>query len=323
MYSGIITEKPSTSLFTLDTSGSADIQKSYNKAHKPLKADEILAQRSAIPALDTRKRSSGVTDGIIEPSSKKRKSNGVSPEEYERLRQVAYGSQSVKDIIKTDDAPEYDPWAITKPEDEPQDPRFSYLEKRKPIRPPPTLKEAPVSLAAGKGTVTAIPTPKPSASYNPVFQDWDAHLVAEGEKEVESEKKRLHEAALENERLARIAAAEKEQEVDNDYQTEDESAWEGFESDYEGAEWLKKKRPERKTPAERNKIKRRKETERKERWEKKEKEREKQQKQMGEIIKRAKEEAKKKALAKIEDSSDEEAKADERVLRRRKFGKDT
>jgi len=274
-----------------------------------------------IPAIDSHKRPV-VTDGVIEPSSKKRKTNGVSPREYERLRQVAYGSQSVKDVIKSNDAPNYDPWAMTNPEDEVQDPRFSYLEKTKPIRAPVTLKEAPISLAAGKGSVPAIPEPKPGTSYNPVAQDWEALLIAEGQKEVEAEKKRMKEAGLEKQRFDRIAAAEQERGHD-DIQTEDESAWEGFESDYSGAEWLKKKRPERKTPAERNKFKRRKEAERKEKWEKKEKEREKQQKQIGEIIKKAKAEAKAKALVRPRgDGSGEDEEVDDRVLRRRRLGKD-
>lgn len=317
----MIAEKPSESLFTLDTSGSTAIQKSYNKLHKPLKADEILAQRSAIPAVNSHKRPCGITDGVIEPSSKKRKTNGVSPREYERLKTVAYGAQSVKDIIKANDAPDYDPWGVTKPEEDAQDPKFSYLEKNMPIRAPPTLREAPISLAAAKGSVPAVPAPKPGTSYNPVFQDWDALLISEGTKEVEAEKKRLHEAAIEQDRLERIAAAEKERQRDN-VQTEEESAWEGFESEYEGAEWMKKKRPERKTPAERNKLKRRKEAERREKWERKEKERERQQKQIGEIIKMAKEEAK--ALAKAKNESDgDDMEVDERVLRRRKFGKDS
>lgn len=314
---GIIAEKPSESLFTTDTKGSEAIQQSYNKIHKPLKADQILAQRSAIPAIDARKRS-GVTDGVLEPSSKRRK-NGVSPREYERLREVAYGSQTVKNIIKTDGAPDHDPWAVKRPEEEEQDPKLSYLDKTKPIRAPATLKEAPVSLVAGSRVVPAVAAPKPGTSYNPVFQEWDAVLVAEGQREVEAEKKRSREAELEQERLDRIAAAEGT-ERDADVQTEDESAWEGFESDYEGAEWLKKRRPERKTPAERNKVKRRKEAERREKWEKKMKEREKQQRQIGEIAKQMKIEAKASAMVKAEPEKPEEV--NDRVLRRRKFGKD-
>ena len=280
-----------------------------------------MAQRSAVPAIDSHKRP-GITDGVIEPRSKKRKINGVNPREYERLREVAYGSQTVKDVIKTDDAPDYDPWAA-KPDDEEWDPKFSYLEKAKPIRAPPTIKEAPISLAAGKGEVPAVSAPKPGTSYNPVFEDWDALLISEGQKEVEAEKKRIREAALEQERLARIAAAQNEQDYDNGVLTEEESAWEGFESDYEGAEWLKKKRSERKTPAERNKINRRKEAERREKWERKEREKEKQERRLPEIVRVAKEEAKRRELMRLDgETGDDQEEVDDRVLRRRKLGKD-
>ena len=161
-----------------------------------------------------------------------------------------------KDIVKADGVPEYDPWAeviIT------EDPRFSYIEKRKPIRAPCTLNEAPISLLEGEKVMPAVVKPKAGLSYNPNFEDWDQLLIEEGEKEVEAERKRIKEAKEEQERLARIAAAQEER---DDIQTEDESAWEGLESEYEAAEWLKKKRPERKTPAERNKIRRRKAAER-------------------------------------------------------------
>ncbi|KAF6229312.1 hypothetical protein HO133_007428 [Letharia lupina] len=313
---GIIAEKPSDSLFTLDTKGSEAIQKSYNKIHKPLKADQILAERSATPAIDGRKRSA-VTDGVLQPSTKRTK-NSVSSREYERLREVAYGSQTVKDIIKNDGVPDHDPWAVKRSEADEQDPKFSYLDKTKPIKAPTTLKEAPVSLIAGSRNVPAVTAPKSGTSYNPTFQEWDALLVAEGQREVEAEKKRRREAELEQKRLDRIAAAETEREID--IQTEDESAWEGFESDYEGAERLKKRRPERKTPAERNKVKRRKEAERREKWEKQMKEREKQQRRIGEIARQMKNEAKARALVKAELEKPEDV--DDRVLRRRRFGKD-
>ena len=206
---------------------------------------------------------------------------------------------------------------MKRPEEE-QKPKFSYLEKTKPIKAPPTLKEAPVSLITGSCIVPAVPAPKPGTSYNPAFKDWDALLVAEGQREVEAESKRRREAELEQQRLDRIAAAKIER--DADIQTEDESAWEGFESDYEGAEWLKKRRPERKTPAERNKVKRRKEAERRQKWEGKMKERERQQRQIGEISRQMRNEAKARALVKAE--LEKPKGVDDQVSRRRRFGKD-
>ena len=313
-------EKPSDSLFTLDTTGSTAIQTSYNKIHKPLKSDQILAQRSAIPALDSHKRPLGISDGVVEPKTKRRKTNGVSPREYERLKALARGTHSAQDVLNTDNVPDHDPWAVSNRREEKEDQRFSYLEKKKPVRAPLTLREAPVSLAATRGEIPALSTPRPGTSYNPVFEEWDTLLRAEGAKEVEAEKKRILEAEIDKARLERIAAAEKESDP-GEFQTDDESAWEGFESDYSGAEWLKKKRPERKTPAERKKANRKKEAERKEKWEKKQQEREKQQRQLYEIIRKMKEEGKAKAQAPILALS-EVGEADDKILRRRRFGKD-
>lgn len=314
---GVIIEKESSELFTVDTGGSDHIQKSYNKVHKPLKADEILAQRSVIPAVDTRKRS-GITDGVIEQSSKRRNGNGVSHKEFQRLKAIAYGGESTsKDIVKVVDAPSHDPWAVNNI-DTIQDPKFDYLEKPKPVKAPKTLKEAPISLVEGVASYPAVPRPKPGKSYNPRFEDWNAMLVDEGEKEVQAEQKRLQEAEEEQKRLDRIAAAEDEK---DDVQTEDESAWEGFESEYEGSEWLKKRRPERKTPAERNKVKRRKEAERQAKWEAEMKKRDKQAQRIKEIAREviAKGGPGAKDMEEVDDLIDEAD--DDAALRRKRLGK--
>lgn len=320
--SGIIKEKPSDSLFALDIVGSEAIQKSYNKLHKPLKADEILAQRSAIKEVATHKRPHGITDGVIEPTSKKRKTNGVSPQEYERLRQVAYHGQPMKDVLKTEDAPSHDPWAIDVTEDA-VDPRFDYLEKERPIMAPKTLKEAPISLVRGGKSVPAVTKPKAGSSYNPLFEDWSNLLEAEGEKAIAAERKRLAEVKVELDKLERIKAAEDEMERAAGWQTEDESAWEGFESDYKG-EGLKKKRPERKTPQERKRAERHKEKERKERAEKKAKEKDRREKRILEIKKQVDKEERERSELKLkateEDNADEDV--DDSIPRRRKLGKD-
>ncbi|MCJ1469453.1 hypothetical protein MMC07_008086 [Pseudocyphellaria aurata] len=314
---GVIAEKTSDSLFIVDTKGSDSIQKSYNRHHKPLKSDQILALRSAVPPVDSHKRAR-VTNGIIEPSSKRRKAGGVSHKEYERLRKIAYGGEMVsKGVINTDAAPEYDPWGLVSAEIE-QDPKFSYLEKPKPIRAPRTLTQAPISLVAGTDAFPAVAKPKAGTSYNPVFEDWDRLLTEEGEKEVEAEQKRRRAAQLEAERLDRITAVQDER---DDIQTEDESAWEGFESEYEGAEWLKKRRPERKTPAERNKVKRRKDAERRSKKDLEMKKRAQQAQRINEIAKTVSAEAKARAIAKSQGEVPALEDPDDRVLRRRKFGK--
>ncbi|KAL9595742.1 MAG: hypothetical protein Q9179_004871, partial [Wetmoreana sp. 5 TL-2023] len=324
---GIIAEKPSESLFTLDTLGSDQIRKSH-KTSKPLKADEILAARSAVPSISTHKRL-GVTDGVVEPSSKRRKGNGVKPQDYERLRRLAYGGESVsKDVVQTDDVPGHDPWAPTPKPTNDQELQLSYLDQPNPIKAPPTLKVPPISILANESTFPAVPNPRPGTSYNPLFQDWDALLTAAGAKEVSAERARIALAAAEEESQARIAAAIDNEREEEFYRTEEESAWEGIDSEYEvGVEWLKKKRPGRKTPAEKNKAKRRKDAERKEKWELQMKKREKQQKQIGAIAKQVEKEAKARATSSSvagakdssEDSEDEDT--DEQVLRRRKVGR--
>ena len=165
----------------------------------------------------------------------------------------------------------------------------------------------------------AVKKPKAGISYNPVFQEWDQLLTEEGEKEVEAERKRRREAEEERQRQEKIAAAQKE---DDTYaQTEDESAWEGFESEYEAEEWLTKRRPERKTPAQRNKATRRKEAERQARWEAQMKKRARQAEQIKAIAKavEARDKARSQSSAQVENESDSDV--DDRKLRRRKFGK--
>jgi len=315
--SGVIAEKESSELFKVDTSGSDQIQISYNKVHKPLKAEEILARRSIIPAVNTRKRP-GVTDGVRERSSKRRKGIGVSHKEFERLKAIAYGGESVpKDIVKVDGAPSHDPWAVNNV-DTVQDPRFDYLEKPKLVKAPKTLKEAPISLIEGVASFPAVPRPKAGKSYNPRFEDWDSLLIDEGAKEVQAEQKRLQEAEEEQKSLDRIAAAQDEKE---DIQTEDESAGEGFESEYEGQEWLKKRRPERKTPAERNKANRRKEAERQAKWDAEMKKRDKQAQRIKELAREviAKGGSSLKDVEEVDDLLDEAD--DDAALRRKRLGK--
>ena len=226
-------------------------------------------------------------------------------------------------IIKRDeDALALDPWGENILAEE--DPRFDYLERPKPIRAPATLKEPPVSLAVGATAVPAVPRPRPGTSYNPVFEDWDALLISYGVKEVEAEKKRLTAAQAEQELAERITLAEKEAEREGAYYTEDESAWEGFETDHENPDTSDKKRPERKTPQERKKVERRKERERKEKAAMKEREKAKWERRVEEwkveLDRKAKEKNKRnQEVAVIGKEQDEE---NDIALRRKRFGKE-
>lgn len=292
------------------------MRKSYAKKHKALKADEILAQRSAIPALDSRKRvNPNVTDGVIEPKTKKHKSDWVSRKELLRLKQVA---KDANPATKTAGDEIYDPWEDEEDQSAPvEDPRFDFLEKPKAKVAPSTLKQAPISLAANGKSVRSVRVPHGGTSYNPVFEEWDNLIEEHGKLAVETEKKRLEEEQKEQEKeLLRAKANDDDGEVKSD----DESAWEGFESEYEKPEWLSKKRPERKTKTQRNKINRRKETERQAKWEAKLKQKEAQVEQVRELAERAQQQELERQIQDQSDADDSEE-GDDTALRRKPLGK--
>ncbi len=189
----------------------------------------------------------------------------MSHKEVTRLRNIADGRE-IEAWAKVT-AASYDPWDTQKDvEEDFQDPRFSFLEKTKKKVAPPTLKHKPISLAASGKDIPAVKKPEGGYSYNPVFTDYEERLMAEGEKELAAERKRL--AAAEAERVKLEAAAKSAAEAEaaeakaDLSEWEEDSAWEGFESGTEDVKF-NAKRPERKTQAQRNRIKRRKEEERK------------------------------------------------------------
>jgi nucleolar protein 53 len=156
----------------------------------------------------------------------------------------------MKDIVESGGAPDYDPWAVQEVK---QDPKYDFLDEKKPKREPNTLKQAPVSLAKSGKAIPAVRKPEGGKSYNPNFNDWQALVTREGDKEVEAEKARLQEAKEEAERMERAEVESDSEEEGNESAWESE--WEGFSDDENKT---KQKRPERKTPAERNKFKRKK-----------------------------------------------------------------
>lgn len=335
--SGIVAELPADSLFQVDASGDAAIQKAYNKRNKPLRADEILAQRSAVPAVDSRKRkdpSSKVTNGIL--PVKRRREGGVSRKEYERLRGIAYGGDSVKkDVVKSGVVPMEDLWgdmgeAKPAPNLSAQE-KFSFLEDKRPVKAPSTVNHKPITLLASGKAMPAVPKPVGGRSYNPSFEAWDALIQHEGDAEVARERQRLQELQEETEQAARVAKSAEEARRAEEEADESawETEWEGFLSEREdhegsGENWLKKKRPERKTKAERNKIQRRKEEERRKKHEAKLLEKKQQLIKVKELAKLSddKRKARLAALAiTAEDSTDDEYDMGNESLRKTKFGK--
>ncbi|ORY18994.1 ribosome biogenesis protein Nop53/GLTSCR2 [Clohesyomyces aquaticus] len=309
----LVLSKDADQLFAIDTTGSRDIHADYRKQHKPLRADEILAQRSAVPAVSSRKRFAD----FAEPKTKKPR---ISHKQFDKLRSIAYGGDQVqKDVVQTGVTADHDPWAVDEAE---QDPQFSFLEPKKPKREPVTLKHAPISLAKHGKPLPAVRKPEAGKSYNPTLEDWANLLEREGEKEVEAEKKRLQEAREEAERMQRAIAAQAEEDEADRNESAWESEWEGFSDADEDA--LKKKRPERKTPSQRNKINRRKEAERRARHEAKIKEKERQLQRIQELARSVEEKEKARAATRdmvVTAQGDSSSDAEEEVLRRKRFGR--
>lgn len=146
--------------------------------------------------------------------------------------------------------------------------------------------------------------------------------MRESDKIVEVEKKRLQEAREEAELMERAAA---ETESDSGEESVWESEWEGF-SDNEDKQ-AKKKRPERKSLSQRNKIKRRKDAQRKAVHEAKMKAKEQQVQEIKRLAKSVEEKEKARAAVKqaLEqrnaELADEEDDGEELELRKKQFGK--
>lgn len=315
-------EKPSEDLFMVDVAGDEAIPKKYLKTPKTLKADEIIAQRSLVPAVSMRKRPQDkTTDGVVEP--KRQRTSYVSHKELTRLRKIADGKKEEAFLVVKEAS--FDPWDIARDEAEAKiDPRFTFLEKSKKKVAPKTLKEKPISLAASGKNIPAVKKPEGGYSYNPIYTDYEQRLINEGEKEIAAENKRQEIAAAEkvklearNKSAAEADAAEARADLS---EWEEDSAWEGFESGTEDVR-LNAKRPERKTQVQRNKIKRRKEAERQAKMAANIKKKNEGTANIKKITKALNEKEKARALAMLEAHDSDTSDGDDLELRRRKLGK--
>jgi nucleolar protein 53 len=253
----VVKEKSNELIFSVDLGGDEKIIKKEGPTlPKPLKADEVLAARSAIPAVAARKRKScNVTDGLVE--FKKKHKNGISFAQLQRLRGIAYGGQSTTTVLTKPgkSLPDYDPWAEPNPlainAAEADDNKFDFIEKKKPIKAPATLKHKPIALSA-TGTVPAVRLPAAGISYNPQYEKWEELLHEEGEKEVVREKKRLEQEAEER-RIAELTAQPDPESASGSEESEDDQQTEARNTVIREAK--------RKTQAQKNKARRLKEIE--------------------------------------------------------------
>ncbi|KAI1437979.1 ribosome biogenesis protein Nop53/GLTSCR2 [Xylaria sp. CBS 124048] len=318
IHGGVIAERPSNELFTLDTTGDAAIRKRFpNLTSKRLKADEIIAARnSAIPAVPMRKRPGDkTTDGLI-PAKRPRREY-VTVKELSRLRDVADGHH--ESTVEIADA-SYDPWAVV-----PQPATTDMVKDKRndKVKAPKSLPQKSISLLASGKAVPAVPKPAGGYSYNPKFEDYEARYTEEGIKAVKAEQIRLAQEEAERvkaEAAARSAAEAEAAEARAELSEWDEdSEWEGLQSAGEELRPTVKKQ-KRKTPAERNKVVRRKNEERRLKHDAKTKLRKEELERIKQIAKEVAEREQTLAAAQAEESDSSLASNDE-VLRRKQLGK--
>ncbi|KAF4584221.1 P60-like protein [Ophiocordyceps camponoti-floridani] len=257
---GVIKEKSSSELFTIDVQGNAKSTRvTRRRAKGTLKADEILAQRSLVPAVSARKRPADrMSDGLVAP--KRQRTDWVSHKELARLKRVADGHHDTTLAIRE---AQYDIWDDIAPSPAPE--TSGFLPEPQVAKVPKSMKRQPISLAANGKQLPAVRNPGGGHSYNPLYTDYEKRLIDEGAKAVEAEKARL--AAEEADRKKQEAAARSAAEAEAAEaraelsEWEEDSEWEGFQSGAEDGR-ANSKQPRRKTQAQRNSIKRRKEEER-------------------------------------------------------------
>lgn len=207
-----------------------------------------------------RKRPSEKTsDGLV--STKRQRKDWVSHKDLARLKKVADGQH--ENTIEVQDAT-YDVWDAPVQAKKTEVDEFMVEQKPANAKAPKSMKQQPISLLASGKQIPAVQKPSGGYSYNPVFTDYEQRLAEESEKALEAERKRLEEEERERQKkeaAARSAAeAEAAEAKANLSEWEEDSEWEGFQSGVEDDK-PNAKRPQRKTQAQRNRIKRRKEEE--------------------------------------------------------------
>lgn len=316
-YSGVIREKHSSELFTIDLQGDSRASKNLPRHAKSLKADEILAQRSAVPAISIRKRPGEQTSHLLSPL-KRQRDDWVPHKELARLRNVADGHQAV--TFEARDAT-YDVWDST-PVQKAEE-LYDFLPVSESVKQPKSMKQKPISLAANGKEVPAVLRPSGGFSYNPLSTDYENRLAEESARALDLERERVK--AEERERAKQDAAARSAAEAEaaeeraNMSEWEEDSEWEGFQSGVED-DGPDTKQPRRKTQAQKNRTKRRKEEERLAKHKAAMKARRRQEERIKEIADEINEREREKALRRAVDS-DTDDEANDQKLRRRQLGK--
>lgn len=245
----------SDKLFAVDDLASSKVPIALSR---PLKADQILAERSAIPALIARKRTK---ENEAHEERKKGKVQGVSYKDLGRLlrkaRRQADGKASVANLERESHilGDIYDAWADNAESDNSESEsallkvRMAQEKEKKGVRsktdihangkqiglartlsyvrkekPPVTMSEPPIAF---KESRRAVDLPKEGISYNPSLDSWQAVLAEEHLKLEQEDKERKREEDRQ-ERIRQLGELLDERErlgldeVDSDAEEEEE-----------------------------------------------------------------------------------------------------
>ncbi|KAI9471430.1 ribosome biogenesis protein Nop53/GLTSCR2 [Zychaea mexicana] len=229
-------------LFTIDTTGDLQVKRQLAR-DKPLRVDEILAERSAVPAVIARVKAANV----------ERKE---SKHDLQKVNQIAKrkregGATPAPTKKKQTKQATYDMWGDGAEEEEEDDSTGGYLDavKERKVKAPSTLKSKPAALVHKP----SVEVPHAGASYNPTMEDHqellrEAHGI---ETKKEEAIKKLNEQLSYRKELDQLKNELEESISDDDEEEEEEEAQKD-----EAGSAKRKSGGMRKTTTQRNKEKR-------------------------------------------------------------------
>ncbi|CAO3672352.1 unnamed protein product [Rhizopus stolonifer] len=242
-------EKKDDELFTIDVQGDSASIKTQMAKEKPLRVDEILNQRSAVPAVKAKNpfKKPEMTDKL----ASKHESENVQ----KMLKRKGNDTVTQQKKKKKTNAPDsYDLWGSDSVQEESSN---DYLPKIEKPKAPASLKRKPTALTV----MPAIETPHKGTSYNP---EAEAHqqLIVEAVK-IEERKAdivaKLQEQLSYREELKKLADEESQTIEEDDIKDDDDKSLIAKEEESledkatDDKETKKRKAAERKTRRDRNK----------------------------------------------------------------------
>lgn len=177
----------SDQLFQVDTAGDEMLKTKKERNTKPMMADEILARRSAVPALKA-----------MHLKQQGKSKEGLSSKQIKKLLDRA-GKSTARVSNKVEHqglakVVSYDLWG----DDAPAAPKDSFIADLKPATShrstttvPSTIGKNAVSQAPNRAPVAAVAIPEEGKSYNPTLEAWQTLLEQEYKREAAREEERL------------------------------------------------------------------------------------------------------------------------------------